>query len=139
MLSSSCCFNGLSSSEVFTVAVLYAHLEGSMDFPGGSVVKNPFASAGDMGLTPGKTWNDPTCHGATCSEYSQLLSLGIATTEPVLQLLKPEYPQAPWSPCSPARETTTMRRPCTTSKEGPPLVATRKKPTQQQRPSMAPK
>ena len=53
LLSSSCCFNDLSSSEAFTVAVLYAHLEGSMDFPGGSVVKNPFASAGDMGLIPG--------------------------------------------------------------------------------------
>ena len=53
LLSSSCFFNDLSSSEAFTVAVLYAHLEGSMDFPGGSVVKNPFASAGDMGLIPG--------------------------------------------------------------------------------------
>ena len=57
MLSSSCCFNGLSSSEVFIVAVLYAHLEGSMDFPGGSVVKNPFASAGDRGSIPGSRNN----------------------------------------------------------------------------------
>ena len=31
------------------------------DFPGGSVVKNPYANAGDMGLIPGLGWEDPTC------------------------------------------------------------------------------
>ena len=32
-------------------------------FPGGAVVGNPPANAGDMGLSPGR--EDPTCHGAT--------------------------------------------------------------------------
>ena len=32
-------------------------------FPGGAVVKNPPAYAGDTGLSPGQ--EDPTCHGAT--------------------------------------------------------------------------
>ena len=30
--------------------------------PGGSVVKNMPASAGDMGSIPGLGWEDPTCH-----------------------------------------------------------------------------
>ena len=33
------------------------------DFPGGAVVKNPPANAGDMGSSPGP--GDPTCCGAT--------------------------------------------------------------------------
>ena len=33
------------------------------DFPGGAVLKNPPASAGDTGLNPGP--EDPTCRGAT--------------------------------------------------------------------------
>ena len=32
-------------------------------FPGGAVVKNPPANAGDMGSSPGP--EDPTCRGAT--------------------------------------------------------------------------
>ena len=32
-------------------------------FPGGAVVKNPLANAGDMGSSPGL--EDPTCPGAT--------------------------------------------------------------------------
>ena len=32
-------------------------------FPGGAVVKNPPANAGDTGSIPG--WEDPTCRGAT--------------------------------------------------------------------------
>ena len=37
-------------------------------FPGGAVVKNPPANAGDTGLL----WEDPTCHGAAkpvCHNY----------------------------------------------------------------------
>ena len=33
------------------------------DFPGGAVVKNPPANAGDTGLSPGQ--EDPTCRRAT--------------------------------------------------------------------------
>ena len=33
-------------------------------FPGGSVVKNPTAIAGDTGLIR-KIWEDPTCHTAS--------------------------------------------------------------------------
>ena len=45
------------------------------DFPGGSVVKNPPADAGDIGLTPGPGTRIPHAVG-------QLLSL--YTLEPVL-------------------------------------------------------
>ena len=34
-----------------------------MDFPGGAVVKNPPANAGDTGSSPGL--EDPTCRRAT--------------------------------------------------------------------------
>ena len=36
-------------------------------FPGGAVVKNPPANAGDMGLSPGPGWEDPTYRRATRS------------------------------------------------------------------------
>ena len=36
-------------------------------FPGGAVVKNPPANAGDTGSSPGQ--KDPTCHGATKPVY----------------------------------------------------------------------
>ena len=35
----------------------------SRDFPGGTVVKNPPANAGDR--VPSLVWEDPTCRGAT--------------------------------------------------------------------------
>ena len=34
-------------------------------FPGGAVVKNPPANAGDTGSSPGPGREDPTCRGAT--------------------------------------------------------------------------
>ena len=39
------------------------------DFPGGPVVKNPPANAGEMGSIPGSGNQDPTCHGATKPSY----------------------------------------------------------------------
>ena len=37
--------------------------QGCWDFPGGAMVKNLPANAGDTGSIPGR--EDPTCHGAT--------------------------------------------------------------------------
>ena len=63
----------------------------SLDFPGGPVVKNPPASAGDMGSTsgPGRShmsWSNQTCAPqllSLCSEAwePQLLSPSAATAE----------------------------------------------------------
>ena len=43
------------------------------DFPGGTVIKNSPANAGDMGSSPGRrSQEDPTCRGATkpmCHNY----------------------------------------------------------------------
>ena len=45
--------------QAFPVILMYARCENhlvrrsNVDFPGGSVVKNPPANAGDMGLSPG--------------------------------------------------------------------------------------
>ena len=47
------------------------------DFPGGTVVKNPPANAGDMGSSPVR--EDPTCRGAAkpvCHSY------GVCALEP---------------------------------------------------------
>ena len=55
------------------------------DFPGGPVVKNPPANAGDMGLT--LVQEDSTCQGAT-----KLVSHHYRAH--VLQLLKPESSRA---------------------------------------------
>ena len=45
--------------------VPFIFLKIMLDFPGGTVVKNPPANAGDMGST--LVQEDPTCHGATKS------------------------------------------------------------------------
>ena len=45
--------------------------QGYMGFPGGLLVRNPPANAGDEGFIPGA--EDPTCHGATKAWMPQLL------------------------------------------------------------------
>ena len=64
------------------------------DFPGGAVVKNPPANAGDTGSIPGP--EDPTCRGATKTMHHHYWAF---TLEPashnywarMLQLLKPAH------------------------------------------------
>ena len=56
----------------FFVCVLYINLKVTLkkklgDFPGGTVVKNLPANAGNTGLSPGP--GDPTCRGATKPVY----------------------------------------------------------------------
>ena len=64
---------------------------GSWDFPGGPVVKNPPANAGDMGLI--LVWEDPTGCGATKPMHKTLeptLQSSRATrTEPLHKCLEP--------------------------------------------------
>ena len=48
-----------------------------MDFPGGSVVKNPSASAGDSGSSPG--WEDPLKKGM--ATHSSILAWRVSWTE----------------------------------------------------------
>ena len=62
---------------------------------------------------------------------AQPLSLGSPALEP--QLLSPDN----LTPSSATREATTMRSPCTRTREQPLLAATRGKPMQQRRPSTA--
>ena len=83
-------------------------------------------------------WEDPTCPGAVepvCHTMACALEPRHGTTEGpataeggVLQSL-----------CSPTREATAVRSPCTTTGEKPQLVETREKPAQQQRPRTAKK
>ena len=49
-------------------------LEGTQDFPGSPVVKNPSSSAGDMGLIP--------CQGTKIPHAAELLSLYALTKIP---------------------------------------------------------
>ena len=77
-------------------------------FPGGAVVENLPANAGDMGSSPGlgrshMPWSNWACE-------PQLLSLRI------------------WSLCSAAREVAVVKRPAHRDEEWPPLDATRESP-----------
>ena len=77
-----------------------------MDFPGGSVVKNPPSSAEDMG---------------------SVLGLGRSHLPQSSQAHAPQL----LSPCSATREVTTMRSLCASTRERPPLTTTRENPKQQ--------
>ena len=73
------------------------------DFPGGAMVRNLPANAGDMGSIPGQGTKTPHASGQ--------LNPRTAATEA----------WAPWRPCSATREATAMRRLHTASGEQPPL------------------
>ena len=105
-------------------------------FPGGTMVKNPPANAGDTGSSPGPGRSHmPQSNSA---RVPQLLSLCSRACEP--QLLSPRAttieartPRAH----APQREATTMGSPCTTTKSSPGSPQLEKARTQQQRPSAA--
>ena len=85
------------------------------DFPGGAVVENPPANAGDAGLSPGlgrshMLWSN-------WAREPQLLSLRV------------------WSLCSATREAATVRGPHTVMKSGPCLPQLEKTLAQKQRPN----
>ena len=72
-----------------------------LGFPGGAVVKNPPANAGDMGSSPGPGRSHMPRSGR--AHEPQLLSLRV------------------WSLCSATREATIVRGPRTAMKSGPHL------------------
>ena len=94
-------------------------------FPGGSVVKNPPANAGDMGSSPGRS--HMLRSNKACAP--QLLSLRSRAHEP--QLLSPRAQ----SPCSATKEATTMRSPRIAMKSGPRSPQLEKACAQQRRPN----
>ena len=103
------------------------------DFPGGSVVKNLPASAGDMILIPHAT--EQLRPHATITE-PVLESPEARTSEPTCRSFEAHTPQSPF--CSPTKETTKMRPPhAATREQPPPTFATREKSAKQQRPSTA--
>ena len=57
-----------------------------------SLIKNPPANTGDMGLIPGQRPKIPSCHRATKPHAAQLLSLRCRAQE--AQLLTPVFPGA---------------------------------------------
>ena len=73
----------------------------SLGFPGGAVVENLPANAGDMGSSPGL--GGPHMPWSNWAREPQLLSLHV------------------WSPCSATREPAIVRGPCTAMKNGPRL------------------
>ena len=88
-------------------------------FPGGAVVENLPANAGDTGSGPGLGRSHmPRSNWA---REPQLLSLHV------------------WSLCSATREATTVRGPCTAMKSGPCLPQLEKAHAQKQRPNTAKK
>ena len=63
----------------------------SRDFPGGTVVKNPPANAGDTGSA--LVWEDPTCREATKPCVPQLLKP--VCLEPVLRNKRSHHNEKP--------------------------------------------
>ena len=102
-------------------------------FPGGSVVENPAANAGDTGSSPDPErshmlWSNLARAPqllSLCSRGRELLLSSRATTTEA---------HTPQSPCSAKREVMTMSSLGITTREQPLLSATTKKSTQQQRP-----
>ena len=89
----------------------------ALGFPGGAVVENLPANAGDTGSSPGPGRSHmPRSNWA---REPQLLSLCI------------------WSPCSATKEATTVRGPCTAMKSGSRLPQLEKALTQKRRPNTA--
>ena len=86
-------------------------------FPGGAVVKNPPANAGDMGSCPGPGRSHMPRSG--WAREPQLLSLRV------------------WSLCSATGEAATVRGPHTAMKSGPRLPQLEKALAQKRRPSTA--
>ena len=95
----------------------YQKKKGGGGFPGGAVVKNLPANAGDMGSSPGLGGSHMLWSSWACEP--QLLSLLI------------------WSLCSATREAAIVRGPCTTMKSGPHLPQLEKALTQKRRPNTA--
>ena len=97
MLSCQMCLGG-----IFFLLIWNHVQKGSWrDFPGGAVVKNPSASAGDMGSSPGLGGSHmPRSNWA---REPQLLSMRV------------------WSLCSATREAAIVRGPHTAMKSGPHL------------------
>ena len=86
-------------------------------FPGGAVVENLPANAGDTGSSPGlRRSHVPQ---SSWAREPQLLSLRV------------------WSLCSATREATIVRGPCTTMKSGPRSPQLEKALAQKQRPNIA--
>ena len=86
-------------------------------FPGGAVVENPPANAGDTGSSPGLGRSHMP--QSSWAREPQLLSLCI------------------WSLCSATREAAIVRGPCTAMKSGPHLPQLEKALAQKRRPNTA--
>ena len=86
-------------------------------FPGGAVVENLPANAGDTGSNPGLGRSHMS--QSNWAHVPQLLSLCV------------------WSLCSATREAATVRGPCTTMKSGPRLPQLEKALAQKRRPNTA--
>ena len=94
-----------------TIAYVFVHsLQNNYNrgFPGGAVIENPPANAGDTGSSPGLGRSHMPRSG--WAREPQLLSLRV------------------WSPCSATREAATVRGPRTAMKSGPHLPQLEKSP-----------
>ena len=95
----------------------YSNQNSMAGFPGGAVVENLPANAGDMGSSPGLGRSHMLRSG--WAREPQLLSLRV------------------WSLCSATREAAIMRGPCTTIKSGPHLPQLEKALAWKRRPNTA--
>ena len=116
-----------SKINKWTIRITYKSKKEIEDFPGGTVVKNPPANAGDTGSSPGPGRS----HRPQINCAPQLYPCNHNYWVCVPQLLKPMCLE----PCSAAREVTTVRRLRISTKSSPCLPQLEKARTQQQRPS----
>ena len=111
------CFSHLTDMFLFKYNQFLCSRMPIRGFPGGAVVENPPANAGDMGLSPGLGRSHmPQSNWA---HEPQLLSLCV------------------WSLCSATREAAIVRGPHTAMKSGPCLPQLEKALVQKQRPNTA--
>ena len=97
--------------------ILHSRQAGGWGFPGGAVVENLPATAGDTGSSPGL--GRSYMPRSNCAREPQLLSLRV------------------WSLCSSTREAAIVRGPCTAMKSGPRLPQLEKALAQKRRPNTA--
>ena len=109
------------------------------NFPGGPVVKNRPANAGDVGLIPGPR----RAHQLQSSKAPWATTIEPVPWSPWATTTETIYHNywnhSAWRPCLATREASTTRSPCSATGEQPLLTTAREKPIQQKDPVQAKK
>ena len=131
-------FTGINN--IYGIDRQSSRIQDFWDFPGGALVKNPPANAGDTGSSPGLGRSHMLQSNKACAP--QLLSLHSRARKPQLLSQHASTTEACstgllLAPCSTTREATAMRSWRTATKSSPRSPQLEKTRAQQQRPNAA--